>query len=632
MPNKRPRLGIVVGFDYHARYLANLINEQATGWRLRAFRDSRVGILGAIAALSYADALICFGGPAPNGVLVEAARRRNTPILVIWAGNDVTKAAENPFDLEILKQEAIIHLSEGPWLLDELLQLGIHAEYLPVTTVQCGSEPPPLPKQLRILTYLPEPRRAFYGEEVVYEAARRFPDVEFSVVGEGRRNPVAPGNVTFHGYVREMQRYLDSSTALLRFPEHDGKSALVLEALARARHVIWNHPFPHVRAALDAAHAYEHIAALQALHNGGRLQPNVEGREYVLREFDRSEIAHRFARRLDHALAHRAHPRPAAKHRVAISGLGLFCAEVAEHTRAVAPDWEPRFLRTGSRFEVLSSIWSIATSDLWYSIGSPVTDRWVSLAARLLRKPRVIHWVGSDIAALCRAGALRSYLSSNNIIHLAEVEWTAEQLRSLRLRVRLAALPPRHRTIGALPLPEHFTVMLYVPRTRSEFYGRRSFERLMRRLRERAIRYVIVGGGDLSVPEGVDAKNLGWRDRLEDVYANVTVLIRNTERDGLSLMVLEALSFGRHVLWTQTFPFTRCVHSYGEIERVVLDLLQMHERGELEPQSDASAMIGQQYSMQACMRTIIRAWEEAIRLPEPSALTMEAARDRTHLA
>src|SRR6185437_11885614 len=104
-------------------------------------------------------------------------------------------------------------------------------------------------------------------------------------------------------------------------------------------------------------------------------------------------------------------------------------------------------------------------------------------------------------------------------------------------RPRIAPLPPRHHEGQALPLPERFTIMLYVPRTRSEFYGRRAFERLMQRLHGEPVRYVIVGGGLLDVPPGTDVVNLGWRDNLYGVYKDVSLLIRYTPHDGLSLMV-----------------------------------------------------------------------------------------------
>lgn len=605
------RRAIVMGFDYYANVLARLVNEHSDVWTIEAFKSNRVGTVRALAAMRNADAFISFGGPGPNAALAAAARRRNVPVIVIWAGSDVLKASETPSDLHVIKQDGYVHLSDGPWLVEELRGLGLEAEYLPVTAVSPGDPPVPLPEQFSVLTYLPEPRRAFYGEALVYRVARAFPDVPFTVVGHGGVSPEAPPNVRFAGYVRDMQHRLDGAVVLLRQPEHDGKSMLVLEALARARHVVWNYEFPHVHRAEGFEAVCAALAALQRSHAEGTLEPNLEGRAFALREFARPLLAQRFCERLDAAVkaAQRRSARPPK--RVALTGLGLFCAQVAAEVPNVAPEWEPRILRTSSRLEVLTAICTLASCDLWYSIGSPLTDRVLHFAARVLRKPRVVHWVGSDIAALAHSPAMRARLQSRNVTHLTEVSWTANQLERLGLHSAIAPLPPRQVQSGTIPLPEQFTLMLYVPKTRSEFYGKRSFERLMQRLRHLPLRYFIVGGGTLEVPEGVDAQNLGWRAAMDDAYAQTTLLIRNTPRDGLSLMVLEALSLGRHVIWTQDFPHVLRANTYADIEHHVLDLYARHCRGELAPQADAVESVRQSYGSDVCIRRIAETWEAA---------------------
>lgn len=608
---RKQRRAVVVGFDYYANFLAQLVNEQNAGWTLIPFKSNRTGTMRALAEMRRADAVISFGGPGPNAALAAAARRRNVPVIVIWAGSDVMKAAELPSDLHVIKEDGYVHLSDGPWLVDELRELGLEAEYLPVTAVTPGDPPKPLPAKFSVLTYLPEPRREFYGEALVYRVARAMPDVPFTVVGNGTANRAAPPNVRFEGYVGDMARRLDEATVLLRQPEHDGKSMLVLEALSRARHVIWNYPFPYVHRAEGFEKVYAALCDLRRGHAEGTLAPNLPGRAFALEEFARPVLAQRFCKRLDAAAeaAERRAQRPPK--RVALTGLGLFCAQVAAEVPRVAPDWEPRILRTNSRLEVLTAICTLASCDLWYSIGSPLTDRFLHLAARLLRKPRVVHWVGSDIAALAHSPAMRARLQSSNVMHLTEVSWTANQLERLGLRSSIAPLPPRQVRGGAVPLPERFTLMLYVPRTRSEFYGRRSFERLMHRLRHLPMRYFIVGGGTLEVPEGVDAQNLGWRASMEDAYAETTLLIRNTPRDGLSLMVLEALSFGRHVIWTQEFPHVLRANTYADIEHHVLTLYEQHCRGELKPQFDAVECVRESYGSDVCIRRIAQSWEAA---------------------
>ncbi len=331
----------------------------------------------------------------------------------------------------------------------------------------------------------------------------------------------------------------------------------------------------------------------------------------------------KFEDRLNRSVAEWTGRNPVSTRRIAISGLSLFCAEVAQCTKSFAPEWEPRILRTSSRVDVLTSVYTLATSDAWYSIGNPVSDRLLHLTARLLRKPRIIHWVGSDIAALTEDPSVRPAVESA-YAHLAEVDWTAAQLRSVGLNPRIAPLPPRQLASEVRALPEQFTVMLYVPRSRPDFYGRLAFERLMESLKDKPIKYIVVGGGDCTGPEGVQVENLGWRDNMNEIYSRVSVLLRYTPRDGLSLMVLEALSFGRHVLWTQNFPHTRLIKNYSDMETQILSLYTAHETGTLKPQVDAAEMVFNEYSPEVCMRKIAATWDESLRKGVNGALAMES--------
>jgi glycosyltransferase involved in cell wall biosynthesis len=606
---KERRRAIVVGFDYHARYLSRLLGEYSTTWKLTPFPRTRAGLLRALWALRRADACISFGGPEPSTPLAEAARMRRIPVIVVWAGTDVLNAAANPFDMAVIKRGGYDNLAVAPWLVDELRTIGVEAAYVRVGVASVSDPIAPLPSEFRVLTYLPEPRRRFYGEERVYAIARALPDVPFVVLGPGKRSPEAPSNVAFEGNVNDVSDRIDASTVLLRLPEHDGTSLLVLEALARARHVIWTHAFPGVRYAADTEHALLALREMCQAHRDGRLAPNEQGRNYVAAEFSPSGVAARFEAHLDQVIHAHSGTHNIRRRRVAISGLGLFCAEVAKQVERIHPEWETRVLRTASRIELCNALVDLTRSQLWYSIGSPLTDRWVHLCARLMRKPRVIHWVGSDIEYLKNTPALRKHLQARAIKHLTEVSWTADELRDLGLRSEIAPLPLRHYSVGVRPLPPRFTIMLYLPKSRAEFYGKSVYESLLEELAAEAPRVLIVGGGDLKVPDTIEAVNLSWRDDLRDVYEQATVLIRLTPHDGLSLMVLEALSFGRYVMWSKPFPHALHIRCQRDLVAGLRSLLGRHQRGELFAQYAAAELVAREYSTERAVDRILRTWE-----------------------
>jgi glycosyltransferase involved in cell wall biosynthesis len=603
------RYAVVVGFDYHARYLARVLNAHSRHWRVEAFAGSRSGIARALMALHRADVLISFGGPGPSVALAEWAQLHQVPVLVVWAGTDVQIAAEHPFDLAVTKRRGYDNVAVAPWLVDELHTLGISAQTLSVGAVEAVDAIAPLPPAFRVMTYLPEPRRRFYGEERVYAIAGRMPDVEFVVLGPGDKNPNAPENVTFAGHVDDVAARIDASTLLLRLTEHDGASVLVLETLARGRHVIWTHEYPGVHAVNNTAEALSALENLHAAYRRGELGPNVEGLEFVRRNFAPADVAARFEAHLDTLVAAPTSRNGARQHRVAISGLGLFSAEVAKEVERLRPEWKASVLSTNSRLEVLAALVALIRAEVWYSIGSPLTDRWVNLCARLLRKPRVIHWVGSDIEYFRNAPSLRKLLSANSIKHLTEVAWTSQELADLGIASDIAPLPLRHRSGGVKPLPDRFTIMLYLPRSRPEFYGQREYEAVLAELAPHSPRVIVVGGGDLNAPSGVEVVNLGWRDDLRSVFEQVTLLIRLTPRDGLSLMVLEALSFGRYVMWSKPFPYSIHVSNRQDVSAGVRDLLERQRTNRLFPQYAAAEMIEQNYSTDHAVDRILAAWE-----------------------
>jgi glycosyltransferase involved in cell wall biosynthesis len=620
------RHAIVVGFDYYGRFLAGLINEQSDTWRLTYYPSTRLGMIRAFWDARGADAVVCFGGPAPNSGLVEIARKRDIPVIVIWAGTDVLTARRDPHLFEVIKRDGMINVSDGPWLVDELRDLGVNAKYVPVTAIDPAPEPAPFPSDFSVLTYLPEPRRAFYGERSIYAIARELPEVRFRVVGRGGRNPVAPPNVEFLGYVNDMAQRIDDSCVILRLPEHDGKSMLVLEALSRGRHVIWNYDFPCVHYVERTVDATEALRELYRLHSDGKLEINHAGRSFTADNFNRGHLAEGFEAVLDGAASTGTEAVREPRKSVVISGLHLFTAQIAEQIDNHAPAWAPQILRMRARVELFASMLHLLNADVWYSIGAPIGDRRLHILGRILRKPRVIHWVGSDIDKLHTDMHLRTLCRLPHVRNLAEVEWTLTELRSLGIEASLAPLPPRLRARDVPPMPKQFTVLLYLPKTRGEFYGRREYERLIRAFGKRNVRFVVVGGGELYSPPDVDVTRLGWCTSLDSVYEESSVLIRFTKHDGLSLMALEALTFGRYVLWSQDFPFATQVKSYDDIERNIANLLERHERGELQPQYDGARYVTETYDAGRCIKNIVNSWEA---LCEPATDERFVAMEKT---
>ncbi len=293
---------------------------------------------------------------------------------------------------------------------------------------------------------------------------------------------------------------------------------------------------------------------------------------------------------------------------VAISGLELFVSHIADSTQQLLPQWHPRLVQVKSKAALISALFQLFDSDVWYSIGEPIGNRWLHRFWRLTRRPRVVHWVGTDITLLRNRPDLRSLFLEPNVVNLAEVDWTIEELAEYGIKAQLAPLPPRIASEEVRPLPERFTVLIYMPRTRCDAYRKADCERLIAATYREGIRFLIAGGGDLSVPSEADVRDLGWCPDLRDAYEDSTVLVRLTQRDGLSLMSLEALAHGRHVIWSQPFPYAINANGYDEVEQAVRDLLARFRAGTLRPQFEAAAYVNRTYETARCLRAIANFW------------------------
>lgn len=205
-----------------------------------------------------------------------------------WAGTDVLLALEDARMAAMAQRAKRFvgqHLAWAPWLADELAMIGISARALTVVTpIRYEQRDRPAPPA--VLTYLPDARADFYGAQVVYALARRFPDVPFAVVaGTQEKQPAMP-NITYLGWVTGMAPLYEQYPILLRVARHDGLPKMVLEALACGNQVIFEYPFAgcwHARTEEEASAALGQIIAAGC-------PINRPGHEFVAQHYDAEQL------------------------------------------------------------------------------------------------------------------------------------------------------------------------------------------------------------------------------------------------------------------------------------------------------------------------------------------------------
>jgi hypothetical protein len=225
---------------------------------------------------------------------------------------------------------------------------------------------------------------------------------------------------------------------------------------------------------------------------------------------------------------------------------------------------------------------------------------------------RVFYWVGTDVLNTTqdfKAGTLRkrSYALARKDHHLADATWLVEEL----LKVGIEALPktitiPELQGGDTPDLPSVFSVLSYIPDTRHRFYGGNSIYEAARRLPD--IRFDVVGGSGTWVSEPMP--NLvfhGWQRDMKKFHRNATVLVRLVQHDGTGLTALEALSFGRHVIYSHPLPY--CIRvGWGDTDALVeqlTKLFHLHQSNLLRPNTSGSAYVQKNFNHQMCTEDLI---------------------------
>jgi hypothetical protein len=247
--------------------------------------------------------------------------------------------------------------------------------------------------------------------------------------------------------------------------------------------------------------------------------------------------------------------------------------------------WEFQYFPDHGLGNLAAMTSALRNCDLVYQIGGRVTVGKFLTAARFFGRDRIVmHWVGSDTLdqqTIAAAGKTDSWIRKH-VHHWSDSQWIHSEVAALGISSDLVPLPsPRVPELPA-PLPCEFCVLVYVPSVqRSTLYGLDMILEVATRLPE--VRFELVGLRDGPFV-GEMPSNLHLHPRLENLqvfYERASVVWRPARHDGLSWMVLEALGYGRHVLWTYDFPGCSKITCATQAAAYLRELYNLHQRKEL---------------------------------------------------
>lgn len=273
----------------------------------------------------YVDIIYWVYGGGPDLLSNISIWIKKRPFMIIhWIGTDVLnwkmKLEQGNFISKIyyrlwkfiinvkMRKGGLINLSGAEWLKEELFEIGIKSEVIPITTINkdlINLNSYNDIREIDFISYTPFNRFDFYGGPKILKFAKLLPEYKFTLIlpDQNKINynffKTLPSNVELKPKIEffEMQRLLRNSKCFLRFTKHDGLSLSVLEALLANTQVIWTYKFPHTQIINLSESDAIIINKLKNIINNW--EPNECGRKYVIDNYTSNNFKDMFNKILD---------------------------------------------------------------------------------------------------------------------------------------------------------------------------------------------------------------------------------------------------------------------------------------------------------------------------------------------
>ncbi len=210
-------------------------------------------------------------------------------MIMHWIGTDVINLSKNKAVVDFLNKNVSVHLACAKNIKDELETLGINAIELPIIPAKFDIDKMKAPQKHAALFYLPDDRERFYGIEYLKLLSDKFDKVDFYVVGNTKydfnsfnKNVINMGRISKN----EMDELYKKISILVRIPEHDGLSLMLLEALLRGKDVFYTYEYPYAIKYVDNNDLVKQFKNI----TDKAPKVNIDGRNYVLKSYNIEDI------------------------------------------------------------------------------------------------------------------------------------------------------------------------------------------------------------------------------------------------------------------------------------------------------------------------------------------------------
>lgn len=197
------------------------------------------------------------------------------------------------------------------------------------------------------------------------------------------------------------------------------------------------------------------------------------------------------------------------------------------------------------------------------------------LLAKIFRKKLILHWIGTDVLEIYNCTGIKGIIL-RKFYNCADCKFVCfeglrEELLEKKIYTEVLPIVPFEMDLSITSQPEEHVVLIYMPKGREKFYGYDILKNIFAKFT--MLKFFIVANDNRSLFDmysNVHVLGVLSLQEMTKLYSRVSIILRYTKHDGLSMSVLEGLVKGKEVIWNHKFP---CVH-YVDSEEKIVDVLK----------------------------------------------------------
>src|SRR3990167_92771 len=204
---------------------------------------------------------------------------------------------------------------------------------------------------------------------------------------------------------------------------------------------------------------------------------------------------------------------------------------------------------------------------------------------------KIVHFVGTDIWQLRKISLdglqiWKSYMRNGVDEVLVEADFTQMELKEiLGIDAKIVPIPPA-KLYDVMPLPEKFTVAVYMPDINAVFYNPQLMEEVAKAMPDIEFKFY---GSTTKLGRHASIKNIdqvGYVSDMEAFIKSCSSIIRFPFHDGLPISVLEFILAGRYAYLNVPVKETYIVPN-SDLKSIVQSIVLMQERAKEGPNQAA---------------------------------------------